>query len=452
MQDFAASFPSLKKSDDLTPPTAVAGALLRALSGEERARRVWQQPLGDVHVKLGTVVGSAPLLLRFDTSDSEFVFGLSARWPIHADQTASLVEADAIKLADALNGLVRLYAIETGNTRLHVLVEARRGKFEVPSWWANAPVLFATYAFDTGFAQVGLFADLNDAYGDMDLLTQPHRLLVAIGPATPEHLRREKDTADGAWIDPDAERLKALKRWNQQLSMQLNRLLADIFSGGEAEMEAIVDGLSRMRDTSTRLSAQILKMEKRVHKPKVAAPDTPAAPKAAAPVRQEPTLDEFVAHLRAGLKRGAGAATQAGRVMKENLDTLVKIESAKPAASKLEPELPKTKQTAKKKPMAPGITLALMLLLLAAPAAARTCATGLHSGLEPYPDIMKGCGYLAKDTTSTRDCRGDVAKAARRKFGSGARVDFTSANRVTIDGAAYSYACRSKGAALTSLD
>lgn len=256
MQDLSATFPSLKATDDLSAPTA--------RPEDESIRRIWQQPLGDVHVRLNNIVAPQGLKIRFDTNDADFVFELGSRWPISSDFTAMVYEADIIKLADALNALVRQYAIETGHTRLHVLLEARRGQFELPGWWSGSPIMFATYAFDTAFAEVGLFTNLDDAYGDMDLLTQPHRLLVAIGPATPDMLEVDEE---GAWIDPDAERLRALKRWNQQMALQINMLMADIFGGGEEAMHSVVDALSKIRDLSKRLSDQILRLEKRAYRP-----------------------------------------------------------------------------------------------------------------------------------------------------------------------------------------
>lgn len=255
MQDLSASFPSLKQTDTLTAPAPAVDSV----------RRQWQHPLGDVHAKLNSIIGSAPVLLRFDASDADFVFELTSRWPISQDFTASTYEADIIKLADALNELVRLYAIETGNTQMHFLIEARRGHFDIPGWWVGAPCLFATYAMETGFAEVGLFSNFTEAYEDMDLLSQPHRMLVAIGPATPDMVEGTGD----AWLDPDEERLRALKRWNQQMALQINTLIADIFGGGEAAMEEVVKGLSRIRDVSSRLSAQILRLEKRAYRPRL---------------------------------------------------------------------------------------------------------------------------------------------------------------------------------------
>ena len=238
---------------DASPATAA-----RPSPAGEGLRRQWQQPLGDVHVKLGNLVGAASLQFSFDCSDQDFVLALTTRWPIGVDSTSSLYETDMLKLAEALNGLARLYAIETGTTHLHVLLEARRGSFKLPGWWDGAPVLFATYAFDTANAQVGLFADAGDAAEDMPLLNQPHRLLVAIGPATPELA-----TANGeeVLLDADEERLRALKRWNQQLALQINTLLADTFAGGEEEIEKVVEALSKVRNLSTRLALHILQRE-----------------------------------------------------------------------------------------------------------------------------------------------------------------------------------------------
>ena len=433
--------------DDSAAPTSAASA---SAAPAGRARRQWQQPLGEIHNKLGNIVGAGSLAFSFDCNDQDFVFALTSRWPLGTDFTHSLYETDTLKLADALNGLVRLYAIETGQERLHVLLEARRGKPELPGWWrgsdGNAPVLFATYAFDTNFAQVGLFGDLNDAYAEMDLLNQPHRLLVAIGPATPVMV-----DADGGEIelDGDEERLLSLKRWNQRLALQINQLLAATFGGGETEVEAVVEALSKVRDLSSRLAVQLIEREGRLRRRAARRDDLtdelydsmrPRAGKRAGPhlhtqvdpgadaksrigaetksrigADSETRLGETLAGLQNALKSEGltNAMNPAVRAdLRKSLDTLVAtnvvatnvVAAPKPQAGQPakqpKPVKPEAASLAKSAPK-PGAAMVVLLCLCAFGAAARDASHGGGSfGLAPYRDTMRYYEYA--DNTDPR--------------------------------------------------
>ncbi len=391
----------------------------------EAVRRQWQQPLGDIHNKLGNIVGAGSLAIAFDCNDQDFVFALTSRWPLGHDFTHSLYETDMLKLADTLNGLVRLYAIETGQERLHVVLEARRGKPELPGWWranGSAPVMFATYAFDTNFAQVGLFGDLTDAYTDMDLLNHPHRLLVAIGPATPIMV-----DADGGEIelDADEDRLASLKRWNQRLALQINQLLAATFGGGEAELEAVVEALSKVRDLSSRLAVQLIERESRLRRRSIKRDDPtnelydslrPRAGMRAGPLPQidpkadsETRLGETLAGLQTALKSDGltSAMNPAARAdLQKSLDDLVAApnpmsvkpqpkKKPEPISMQKQPERRAVAPVAKSAPKpGPSAAMIALLCLLASGAIAKDDG---HFGVKPYRDTMKYYEYADND-------------------------------------------------------
>lgn len=220
--------------------------------------RVWEQPLGEtLHTKMNRLVGPRALHLEFDCSDLDFAAMLTGTWPQPEEtQTNNLVfdHIGLVKLVDVFNQLVRLYALETGNTRVHVLVEARRGLVGVPSWWADAPCLFATYGLDTQMADVCLAENPSAAFGALPYLAQPYRLILAVGPATPEALR----TDDGdAWLDVEDRQLRSLQRWEQQLSRQLAQMLAFTFDGSMYDEEAIVDALATMRGYASKVRTAV---------------------------------------------------------------------------------------------------------------------------------------------------------------------------------------------------
>ncbi len=241
---------------------AASPATISSLAATDGVR-LWDQPLGDIlHAKLNRLVGPDALRLEFDTSDADFTMALTSKWPVTRQQDSHLVfdHVGLMKLADVMNTLVRLYALETGHTFVHALVEARRGIAAVPSWWAEAPCLFVTYGFDTQQGQVCFADDPAAAFAAMRWLDNPHRLLLAIGPGTPVHLRRdEKDI----WADADAEHLRALQRWEQQLSQQLARLLSFTDGGGMFAEEALVNALSTMRGHAQRVRGSIIDIQRR---------------------------------------------------------------------------------------------------------------------------------------------------------------------------------------------
>lgn len=318
-------------------PTAAS-----ALAAGFGLNRTWPQPL-EIHARLSSLVGPAPLHLDFDCADEDFEFALTSSWP-RVDTAAgqALVgkthvparEADLLKLAETLNGLVRIYALETGTTAMHVLVEARRGVLGVPPWWDGAPCLFAVFGFDTGFSEAGLFTDPMQAFAAMEMIMTPHRLLLAVGPARPEW---HEDTGEEAWLDADARRIAALKRIEADMSkdiarlmantVDLTRLMADAEMGGMAMEEALMDGLSRVRGAVQKMRGAILGYEmKRSHKRaqkagrelKLEAPTPAATP---APQQQRQKENQALADL-------AERQTLAKTV--RELQTVLRQESASP--------------------------------------------------------------------------------------------------------------------------
>lgn len=250
-----------------------------ATSAETGTNRVWSQPLPG-HARLGALVGPEPLHLAFDCTDDDFEFALTSSWPLTASTTSLSVtgkahansrQADLMKVAETLNSLVRLYAIETGNTNMHVLVEARRGVVGVPPWWDGSPCLFATFAFDTAYSEAGLFTDPVQAFAAMEMVMTPHRLLLAVGPARPDWSEGDEEEA---WIDADSQRIAALKRVESQISKDIARLMAnthnelaqmmmDAETGGMHMEEALVEGLSRVRGAVQKMRGAILGYEHR---------------------------------------------------------------------------------------------------------------------------------------------------------------------------------------------
>lgn len=295
------------------------------VQGTITPNQVFTQRIGN-HARLGTLVGPEPLHLEFDCADADFEFALTSSWPLVAGSDAVVVnsknstrvrQAEVVQLAEALNALVRLYAIETGNTNMHVLVEARRGVIGVPAWWDGHPCLFAAYSFDTTYNEVGLFTDPMQAFAAMDMLSTPHRLLLAVGPARPEWAEGEDEAA---WADADAQRIAALKKVEQQISKEIARLMAstadiarmmaDFDGGGMASEEALMDGLARVRGAVQKMRGAILGYEQRRHKkaaPKTSALEEPRLTgrvrSPAAKLTQRQTLASTVRELQTVLKR-----------------------------------------------------------------------------------------------------------------------------------------------------
>lgn len=253
---------------------------------------VWSEKLVE-HARLSALVGPDPLHIQFDCADDDFVFALTSSWPaaagtdalrVSTKQTTNTRYADVLNLAENFNRLVRLYALESGNTHMHVLVEARRGVVGVPAWWDGHPCLFAIYAFDTTFSEVGLFSDPMQAFAALEMISTPHRLMLAVGPARPEWAESE----DGeAWIDADAQRILALKRVEAQISKDIarlmastsdiSRLMADAEQGGMYMEEALVEGLARVRNAVQKMRGAIMGYQHR--RSKKFEPQRPGEPK-----------------------------------------------------------------------------------------------------------------------------------------------------------------------------
>ena len=297
---------------------------------------MWDQPLGDtLHSKLNRLVGPEALHLEFDTTDADFVMALTSKWPMNITRDDHLVfdHVGLMKLADVMNALVRLYVMETGHTFVHIRVEARRGIGDMPSWWADAPCLFVTYGFDTQQGQVCFADSPASAFGIMRWLDNPHRLLLAVGPGTPAHLRRD----DGdVWADADAEHLQALQRWERQLSQQLARLLSFTDGGGMFAEEALVDALSTMRGHAGKVRTSIIDIQQRRKKPRpVAEPEGYSLTHAVHDLKSAMQMRAGKASVsvpeRAALRRSLGVL--------EKLENSMKVPTARHAVARIAPSL-----------------------------------------------------------------------------------------------------------------
>ncbi|MGE3769619.1 MAG: hypothetical protein AB7G06_01560 [Bdellovibrionales bacterium] len=296
-------------SGQVAPSSAVAGG---------GVLRQWVHPLGMLQAKLNRVVGHGALQLEFECSDEDFAMTMTSRWPQSTDQLEAHLLFDhvgLVRIAEALNELVRLYAIETGHTRLHVLLEARRGLVGVPPWWDDAPCLFATYGFDTQSGEVCI-GKPDDVFDEMAWLAKTHRLLLAVGPAMPNELRGD---GDEAWNDAEATQIRALQRWEQQLIQQLARLQSFTFGGGMMDEEAIVDALSTMRSYAGKVRRTIRDVTNR-QRQKNTKPDEMEKADVSRAVR------EIKSVLQDGLASGA-VPLPAKSILRRGLTSLHKLEA-----------------------------------------------------------------------------------------------------------------------------
>lgn len=283
----------------------------RSVAKDYTLNRTWVQPLPG-HARLSALVGPEPLHLEFECDDDDFEFAFSSSWPLSsATSTLSVLgksqassrQADIVKIAETLNRLVRLYAVETGNTHMHVLVEARRGVVGVPPWWDEHPCLFATFAFDTNFSEVGLFSDPVQAFAAMEMVMVPHRLMLAVGPARPDWTESDDEEA---WLDADSQRINALKRIEAQISKDIARLMAnthnelaqmmmDAEQGGLQMEEALVEGLSRVRGAVQKMRGAIIGYEQRRSKKRTAKLTLDPRLETPAPVKRQRVLNNITA-------------------------------------------------------------------------------------------------------------------------------------------------------------